>query len=175
MAGSPDGGLSYQPGSRDQRVLDGRPDVLRFVGPVLERDVEVTGPLEVTLYAATSAADTDFTAKLIDVHPDGRAMWVGDGIVRARYREGMDAPVPVVPGEVHEYRIDAGATSQVFRAGHRIRVDVAGSNFPWYDRNSGRAKPAGEVVADDFVTATQQVFFGAGRPSAVRLPVIPPA
>ncbi|TQM75010.1 CocE/NonD family hydrolase [Thermopolyspora flexuosa] len=173
MAGSPDGGLSYQPGSRDQRVLDGRTDILRFVGPVLEHDVEVTGPLSVRLFAATSAADTDFTAKLIDVHPDGRAMGIADGIVRARYRNGMDNPSPIVPGEVYEYTIDLGATSQVFKAGHRIRVDIASSNFPCYDRNSGSGKPAGEVTEDDFVTATQRVFFGPARPSAIRLPVIP--
>jgi len=173
MTGSPDGGLSYQPGSRDQRVLDGRRDILRFTSPVLDRDVEVTGPLTVELYAATSAADTDFTAKLIDVHPDGRAMWVADGIVRARYRDGMDIPSPVVPGEVYAYRIDLGATSQVFKAGHRIRVDIASSNFPCYDRNSGSGKPAGQVTEDDFVTATQRVCFGPGRPSAIRLPVIP--
>jgi len=173
MAGSPDGGLSYQPGSRDQRVLDGRSDILRFVSPVLDRDVEVTGPLTVRLFAATSAADTDFTAKLIDVHPDGRAMGIADGIVRARYRNGMDQPSPVVPGEVYEYTIDLGATSQVFKAGHRIRVDIASSNFPCYDRNSGSGKPAGEVTEDDFVTATQRVFFGPAHPSSIRLPVIP--
>ncbi|MEV5409936.1 CocE/NonD family hydrolase [Thermopolyspora sp. NPDC052614] len=173
MVGSPDGGLAYQPGSRDQRVLDDRTDVLRFTGPVLEHDVEVTGPIEVTLYAATSAADADFTAKLVDVHPDGRAMGVVDGIVRARYRHGMDAPRPVVPGEVYAYTIDLGATSLVVRAGHRLRVDIASSNFPWYDRNPGSGGPAGEVTEDDFVTARQRVLVGGGRPSAIRLPVIP--
>lgn len=173
MIGSPDGGLAYQPGSRDQRVLDGRADILRFTGPVLEHDVEVTGPIEVTLYAATSAADADFTAKLVDVHPDGRAMGVVDGIVRARYRDGMDAPRPVVPGEVYAYPIDLGATSLVFKAGHRIRLDVASSNFPWYDRNSGSGRPAGEVTEHDFVVARQRVHVGGARPSAVRLPVIP--
>jgi putative CocE/NonD family hydrolase len=127
----------------------------------------------VRLYAATSAADTDFTAKLVDVHPDGRAMGIADGIARARYRQGMDTPLPVTPGEVAEYVIYLGATSQVFAAGHRIRVDVASSNFPCYDGNSGSGKPAGEVVEDDFVPATQRLFFGSDRPSAVRLPVIP--
>jgi putative CocE/NonD family hydrolase len=174
MAGSPDGGLDWQPGSRDQRGLDGRADVLRFTSAVLPEDVEVTGPLRVRLYAATSAADTDFTAKLVDVHPDGRAMGIADGIVRARYRQGMDTPVAVAPGEACEYTVDLGATSQVFRAGHRIRVDVASSNFPCYDRNSGSGRPAGQVVEDDLVAATQRVFFGSDRPSAVRLPVIPP-
>jgi uncharacterized protein len=173
LAGSRDGRLGYQPGSRDQTELDGRTDILRFTSAELSEDVEVTGPLRVRLYAATSAADTDFTAKLVDVHPDGRAMAIADGIVRARYRAGMDSPQPVVPGEVYEYEIDLGATSQVFRAGHRIRVDVASSNFPCFDRNSGSAKPAGQVTEDDFVTATQRIFFGPERPSAIRLPVIP--
>lgn len=173
MAGSRDGRLGYQPGSRDQRELDDRGDILRFTSAVLAEDVEITGPVGVTLHAATSAADTDFTAKLVDVHPDGRAMGVTDGIVRARYRHGMDTPRPVVPGEVCEYAIDLGATSQVFRAGHRIRVDVASSNFPCYDRNPGTGGPAGQVTEDDLGTATQRVFFGAARPSSVRLPVIP--
>lgn len=173
MAGSPDGGLQYQPGSRDQRVLDARTDILRFTGPVLEADVEVTGPLTVHLHAATSAVDTDFTAKLVDVHPGGRAMNIADGIVRARYRSGMDRPEPVVPGEVYEYVLDLGATSQIFRAGHRIRLDVASSNFPCFDRNPGTGTPAGEVTEDEFRPATQTVFFGSARPSAVHLPVIP--
>ena len=173
MAGSPTGGLDWQPGSRDQRGLDDRADILRFTSAVLPEDVEVTGPLQVRLYAATSAADTDFTAKLVDVHPDGRAMGIADGIVRARYREGMDTPLPVTPGEVYEYTIDLGATSQVFPSGHRIRVDIASSNFPCYDRNSGSGKPTGQVTEDDFVPATQLLFFGSGRPSAIRLPVIP--
>src|SRR3954468_10995075 len=99
MSGSPAGGLDWQPGSRDQRALDGRTDILRFTSAVLPEDVEVTGPLQVRLNAATSAADTDFTAKLVDVHPDGRAMGIADGIVRARYRSGMDTPLPVTPGE----------------------------------------------------------------------------
>jgi putative CocE/NonD family hydrolase len=174
MAGSRDGGLGYQPGSRDQRVLDGRTDILRFTGPVLESDVEVTGPLTVQLHAATSAADTDFTAKLVDVHPDGRALGIADGIVRARSRSGMDTPEPVVPGAVTGYTIDLGATSQVFRAGHRIRVDIASSNFPCFDRNPGTGRPAGEVTEDEFGTATQTVFTGPAHPSAIRLPVIPP-
>ena len=100
-------------------------------------------------------------------------MGIADGIVRARYRAGMDSPRPIVPGEVYEYPIDLGATSQVFQAGHRIRVDIASSNFPCFDRNSGSAKPAGQVTEDDLVSATQRIFFGPERPSSIRLPVIP--
>lgn len=174
MAGTRDGRLGYQPGSRDQRELDGRTDILRFTSAPLADDVEVTGPLRVHLNAATSARDTDFTAKLVDVHPDGRAMGIADGIVRARYRAGMDTPLAVVPGDVYGYTIDLGATSQVFRAGHRIRVDVASSNFPCYDRNSGTGKLAGQVTDADLAPATQHVHFGAAWPSAIRLPVVAP-
>lgn len=171
--GGPDGGAGYMPGSRDQRVLDSRSDVLRFSGPVLDQDLEVTGPLSVTLFAATSAEDADFTAKLVNVFPDGRAMGVADGIVRARYRNGMDAPATVEPGEVYEYTIDLVATSQVFKKGHRIRVDIASSNFPCFDRNSGTGKPAGQVTQDDLSPATQSIFCTSVHPSHVLLPVIP--
>jgi putative CocE/NonD family hydrolase len=173
MGGGPGGGVGYMPGARDQRVLDGRTDVLRFTSAVLDADVEVTGPLRVRLFAATSAEDTDFTARLVDVHPDGRALGVADGIVRARYRAGMDSPAPVPPGEVVEYSIDLAATSQLFARGHRIRVDVASSNFPCYDRNSGSGKPAGQVTADDLRTATQRICCGPEHPSAIQLPVVP--
>ncbi|WP_426226371.1 CocE/NonD family hydrolase [Pseudarthrobacter sp. DSP2-3-2b1] len=170
--GGPDGGAGYMPGSRDQRVLDSRDDVLRFSSSVLEQDMEVTGPLSVTLFAATSAEDADFTAKLVNVFPDGRAMGVADGIVRARYRNGMDAPSTVEPGEVYEYTIDLVATSQVFKKGHRIRIDIASSNFPCFDRNSGTGKLAGHVTQDDLSPATQSVFCTSVFPSHVVLPVI---
>lgn len=173
LAAGGDGTCAQLPGPRDQRVLDGRRDVLHFSSAVLDDDLEVTGPLSVRLWAATSAADADFTAKLVDVYPDGRALWVADGIVRSSYRDGMDRPSPVEPGEVYEHRIDLGATSQVFEAGHRIRVDVASSNFPCYDRNSGSGKPAGEATEADFVVATQRILFGGDHPSSIELPVIP--
>ncbi|TNY35935.1 CocE/NonD family hydrolase [Thermomonospora catenispora] len=135
-------------GPRDQRAVEERPDVLCFTTPVLERDVEVTGPLEVVLHAATSAASgSDWTAKLVDVHPDGRAMSVIDGIVRS-------------PGGRLRHEIDLAATSLTFRAGHRIRVEIASSNFPRFDRN-----PAAE-------RAEQTVFHDAARPSWITLPIM---
>ena len=173
MTGGAGGGISWLPGPRDQRAVSARPDVLTFPSPVLTAGVEVTGPVTVTLHAATSAADTDFTAKLVDVWPDGRAMSVTDGIVRARFRSGPEASEPVRPGDCHEYRIDLIATSQLFRAGHRIRVDVASSNFPCYDRNPGNGAGAGQASERDFVTAEQTVFHDAARPSHITLPVIP--
>jgi uncharacterized protein len=140
---------------------------------VLAEDLEVTGPVSVTLHAATSAADTDFTAKLVDVWPDGRALCVVDGIVRARYRTGSDKASPVTPGEVYEYTIDLIATSQVFQAGHRLRVEIASSNFPCFDRNPGNGAPAATATEEDFVVAEQTVFHDSSRPSYITLPVIP--
>lgn len=167
------GGISWLPGPRDQRGVEARPDVLSFTSEVLAADLEVTGPVSVTLHAATSAADTDFTAKLVDVWPDGRAMSVTDGIVRARYRSGTGLPDPVTPGQVYQYTIDLIATSQVFRAGHRLRVDVASSNFPCYDRNPGNGAPVATATEADFTVAEQTVCHDAARPSYITLPVIP--
>jgi putative CocE/NonD family hydrolase len=167
------GGISWMPGPRDQRAVEARPDVLSFTSEVLDSHTEVTGPISVTLHAATSAADTDFTAKLVDVWPDGRAMSVTDGIVRARYRSGNGRADPVTPGQVHEYTIDLIATSQVFKAGHRLRVDVASSNFPCYDRNPGNGAPAATATEVDFTVAEQAVCHDAGHPSYITLPVIP--
>lgn len=173
MTGGPGGGVSWMPGARDQRGVEARLDVLSFTSEALASDLEVTGPVSVTLHAATSAADTDFTAKLVDVWPDGRAMGVTDGIVRARYADGTGRASPVPPGEVREYTIDLIATSQVFRAGHRIRVDVSSSNFPCYDRNPGNGAPAATATAKDFVVARQTVCHSAGHPCYITLPVIP--
>jgi uncharacterized protein len=169
----PDGGVSWMGGSRDQRAIEARPDVLSFTSEVLNSDLEVTGPLNVTLHAATSAADTDFTARLVDVWPDGRAMGVADGIVRARYRDGTGQPDPVRPGRVYEYAIDLIATSQVFKTGHRVRVDVSSSNFPCFDRNPGNGAPAATATEDDFVVADQTICHDAARPCYITLPVIP--
>jgi uncharacterized protein len=173
ITGGPDGGVSWMGGARDQRMVEARPDVLSFTSEVLDADLEVTGPLQVTLYAATSAADTDFTAKLVDVWPDGRAMGVADGIVRARYRDGTGQPSPVIPGHAYEYPIDLIATSQVFKAGHRLRVDVSSSNFPCYDRNPGNGAPAATATERDFVVAEQTICHDSDQPSYITLPIIP--
>jgi putative CocE/NonD family hydrolase len=173
VVGGPDGGVSWMPGPRDQRGVEARPDVLSFTSTELAEDVELTGPVLVTLYAATSAADTDFTAKLVDVWPDGRALGVVDGIVRARYRDGTGRATPIEPGEVYEYTIDLVATSWVVKAGHRLRVDVSSSNFPCYDRNPGNGAASASATEVDFVVAHQSVYCDASHPSHVTLPVIP--
>ena len=173
MSGGPGGGVSWMPGPRDQRQVEARADVLSFTSELLATDVEVTGPVSVTLHAATSAADTDFTAKLVDVWPDGRALGVADGIVRARYRDGSGRARPVTPGQICEYTISLVATSQLFMAGHRIRVDVSSSNFPCFDRNPGNGTPAATATEDDFVVAEQTICHDSGHPSYITLPVIP--
>ena len=173
ISGGPGGGISWIGGPRDQRVIGTRPDVLVFTSEELPEDLEVTGPLRVTLNAATSAADTDFTAKLVDVWPDGRAMGVADGIVRARFRNGSGLSRPVTAGRVESYEIDLMATSQVFKAGHRVRVDISSSNFPCFDRNPGNGARAATATHDDFVVAEQTICHDAGLPSYITLPVIP--
>ncbi len=167
------GNVTWLPGPRDQREVEARPDVLSFTSEPLAEDLEVTGPVTVTLHAATSAADTDFTARLVDVWPDSRALGVTDGIVRARYRDGSGRATLIIPGQVHEYTIDLIATSQVFKAGHRLRVDIASSNFPCYDRNPGNGAPASTATEADFVVAEQAVYHDVDHPSRITLPVIP--
>jgi putative CocE/NonD family hydrolase len=159
------------PGAYDQRAVEARPDVLVYSTPPLQQDLEVTGPLEVHLWAATTAPDTDFTAKLVDVGPCGYARNVQDGIARARYRASLEEPRPVEPGAAYEYTIDLHATSNVFLAGHRIRVEISSSNFPRYDRNPNTGHPAGADA--ELWVATQTVLHDAAHPSHIVLPVIP--
>jgi putative CocE/NonD family hydrolase len=142
-----------------------------YTTPVLERDVEVTGPLEVHLWAVTTAPDTDFTAKLVDVGPCGYARNIQDGILRARFRGGCAAEKPIQPGEAYEYTIELGATSNVFKAGHRIRLEISSSNFPRFDRNPNTGGPLGEET--ELHTALQTILHDAGHPSHILLPIIP--
>jgi hypothetical protein len=159
-------------GAYDQRVVEERPDVLVYSTPPLERDLEVTGSIEVVLYASNSAPDADFTAKLVDVAPDGYARNLTDGILRGRYREGTDRSRLLEPGRVCEYRIDAGATSNLFRRGHRIRLEIVSSNFPRFDRNPQTGEPAAE--ASLLAPALQTVHHDRAYPSRVILPVVRP-
>ncbi len=165
-------GPSFVPGGAfDQREVEARSDVLCYTTPPLESDIEVTGPLSVTLYAATTAADTDFTAKLVDVEPCGAARSLVDGIIRARYRQGTDASRPITPGAVEEYTIDLVATSNVFKAGHRIRLEISSSNFPRFDRNFNVASDP--WAATESAPALQTIHHDGQFPSRIRLPVIP--
>ena len=158
-------------GAFDQNDIEARADVLVYSTPPLEREVEVTGPITVTLWAATSAADTDFTAKLVDVCEDGCARNLTDGIIRARYRESMSSPTLVEPGRAYCYTIDLWATSNVFQRGHQIRLEISSSNFPRFDRNTN----TGNLIAGDaeLKPALQTVLHNAQHPSHVTLPIIP--
>jgi putative CocE/NonD family hydrolase len=137
----------------------------------LTQAVEVTGPVKMILYAATSAKDTDFTAKLVDVHPDGAAYNLCDGIIRARWRNSRMKPDPIEPDTAYRYEIDLWVTSNLFKPGHRIRVEVSSSNFPRFDRNPNSGLTFGTDT--QLLRATQTVFHGPLRDSHILLPVIP--
>ena len=162
---------AYPAGAFDQREIESRADVLVYSTRPLEEDTEVTGPVTVTLWTASSALDTDFTAKLIDVCPCGGAINLTDGIIRARYRESTAQAKLIHPGEVYEYKIDLWSTSNVFKAGHRIRLEVSSSNFPRFDRNPNTGNALGEDKT--LKPAAQTVFHNSGYPSHVTLPIIP--
>jgi uncharacterized protein len=158
------------PGPRDQQEVEARPDVLVYSTAPLEQDLEVTGPVTLDLYASSSAVDTDFTGKLVDAGPDGRAINLTEGILRARYRESTTAAAPIVPGKIYEYKIDLWSTSNVFLKGHRIRLEVSSSNFPRFDRNLNTGKDAS--TSSEFVKATNTIYHDAQHPSALVLPVV---
>jgi putative CocE/NonD family hydrolase len=159
------------PGPLDQTPVETRDDVLVYTSPPLTEDLEVTGPVRALLYVATSANDTDFTAKLIDLEPTGRPLLVTDGIQRLRYRLSLEKPVFVKRNTAYRISIDAGVTSYVFAARHRIRLEVSSSNFPRFDRNPNSARPIADEVK--IVKAKQTVYHDKGYPSALILPVIP--
>ncbi len=154
----------------DQGRLAGRRDVLVYQTPLLRRPVRIAGRPEVRLFAASSARDTDFIVKLIDVHPEGFAHQVCYGIVRARVRESFARPKLLNPGQVYEYRIQMLPAAILFQIGHRIRIDVTSSDFPNFDRNHNTGgDDYGEAT---FKVARQEVFHDAKRPSRVILPVM---
>ena len=158
-------------GVYDQRPLEYRNDVLVYTSAPLEEDLEVTGPISVTLYASTDGRDTDFTAKLVDVHPDGYAVNLCDNIMRARYHESREYQTLLEPGKVYEFTVDVWMTSNVFLKGHRIRVDVSSSNFPRFDRNPNTGSPFGQDT--ELRVAHQTILHDEAHPSHVLLPVIP--
>ena len=158
-------------GPKDRRSVERRDDVLIYSTLPLEEDVELTGPVELTLYAASSAPDTDFTATLVDVHPGGMAIHLCEGIVRARFRASFEAPTLIEPGVVHEYRISLWETSNLFRAGHRIRLEVSSSNFPRFDRNLNTGRDPG--LDAEMQVAHQTIRHDPDFPSHLTLPVVP--
>ena len=158
-------------GPRDQREVENRSDVLVYTSAPLDHDLEVTGPVKLILYAKSSAVDTDFTGKLVDVGPDGFAQNLTEGIVRARYRESTSEAKPIKPGEIYRYEIDLWSTSDVFLKGHSIRLEVSSSNFPRFDRNLNTGKSAGQSAA--MLKATNSVYHDSEHASELLLPVVP--
>ena len=158
-------------GAFDQRPVEYRNDVLVYTSAPLEQELEVTGPVVAKVYARTDGTDTDFTAKLVDVHPDGYAVNLCDGIIRGRYRESTSEQKLLTPGQVYEFTIDLWPTSNLFRKGHRIRVDIASANFPRFDRNLNTGGKFGEEPEGR--VANQDVLHDAAHPSHIVLPVAP--
>lgn len=158
-------------GPHNQSEVERRNDVLVFTSDELKSELEVTGPVKVILYAASTAQDTDWTAKLVDVHPDGRAFNLCDGVIRARYRESRDNPSLIKPGRIYRYEIDLWVTSNAFLPGHKIRVEISSSNFPRFDRNLNTSEPFG--AGTKLAKATQTIYHDAEHPSHILLPVIP--
>jgi uncharacterized protein len=158
-------------GPMDQRPVEERKDVLVYTSRPLRRDREVIGPVQVVLYAATSARDTDFTAKLVDVFPDGAARNLTDGILRLRYRNSLEKPELANANQIYKIVVDAGVTSNVFLKGHSIRLEISSSNFPRFDRNPNTGRP----VADEtrLFPASETIYHDHLRPSQLLLPVMP--
>jgi len=157
-------------GPYDQRQAEIRNDVLVYTTPPLKGDLEVTGPVYAIIYASSSARNTDFTAKLVDLYPDGRAIRICEGIIRADHRNPSDQPSFIEPGKIYRYKIDLWATSNVFRNGHQIRVEISSSNFPRFDRNLN----TGNYFATDttLLKAEQTVYHNSEYASHIILPVI---
>jgi putative CocE/NonD family hydrolase len=157
-------------GPYDQTEIEDRNDVLVYTSDALEHPIEITGPIKLVLYAASSARDTDFTAKFVDVHPDGKAYILCDGIVRARYR-GSNTQVGLIePGVVYKYEIDLWVTSNVFLEGHRARLEISSSNFPRFDRNPNTGHAFGADA--ELAKAEQTIYHDAEHPSHLLLPII---
>ena len=164
-------------GTEDTLPLNVRDDVVTFQTQPLEADTEATGPIEVHLWASSSAVDTDFTAKLIDVYPasgdfpEGLAINIADSIIRARYRNGFEKGEFLNPGETYEFVFQLYPTSNVFAKGHRIRVDISSSNWPRFDVNHNTGEPLG--IDRTYETARQTIHHSADCPSHIVLPIQP--
>lgn len=171
------GGANLMPfasaiGPCDQRSVELREDVLVFSTPVLTKNIEVTGPILAHFYVSSSAPDTDITCKLVDVHPDGRAMLLTDGILRLRYRESFEQPTPYQVDEIVPITIDLWSTANVFLPGHRIRIEVSSSCFPKFVRNSNSGGDVAHESRDHYQVATNRIYHDDAHPSHVLLPVI---
>jgi uncharacterized protein len=162
--------LTIPAGPMDQRKVEDRADVVLFTSEPLGRPTEVTGRIKMKLWASSSCKNTDFTAKLTDVYPDGRSMLVCDGIVRAKYRKSLEKPKLITPGKIYEFEIDLWSTSIIFNKGHRIRLAISSSNTPRFDVNPNTGEPIFKATGKQ--PAKNTIYFDASHPSAVYLPVV---
>ena len=158
-------------GAVDQRPVETRGDVLIYTAPAFQPDTEVTGPVSVELYASSSAVDTDFTGKLVDVWPNGFAQNLEDGILRARYRRSMEKEELMNPGETNKITIDLWSTSNVFLTGHKLRLEISSSNFPRFDRNLNTGEQP--EISQRMVKATNVIYHDQNHLSALSVPVMP--
>ena len=165
------GALPTGIGPEDQRPAEDRKDVLVYTTPAFTKDTEVTGPVSLDLYVSTSAVDTDFTGKLVDVWPNGFAQNLSEGILRLRYRDSQEHAELANPGQVYHVTVDMVATSDVFLKGHKLRLEVSSSNSPRFDRNlnTGGVQALGSTMSK----ATNVVFHDREHPSALVVPVVP--
>ena len=158
-------------GPQDQRPAEQRPDVLVYTTAAFAKDTEVTGPISLDLYVSSSAVDTDFTGKLVDVRPDGFAQNLTEGVLRLRYRNSQEKPELANPGETYHITVDLWATSNVFLAGHKLRLEVSSSNFPRFDRNLNTGEE--QARATRMIKATNTIYHGKAHPSALIIPLVP--
>jgi putative CocE/NonD family hydrolase len=157
-------------GPADQRPVEVSHAVLVYSSRELRADIEIIGSPSVTLFASTTGEDTDWTAKLIDVRPDGYALNIADGVIRASYRNSVAQPAPLTPGTVYKYDISLGPVGHRFAAGHRIRLEISSSSFPMYNRNLNVYRPGADLSLEDRLVATQTIYHDRSRPSCLRLP-----
>jgi len=158
-------------GPEDQRPAEGRGDVLVYTTPAFTKDTEVTGPVSLDLYVSTSAVDTDFTGKLVDVWPNGFAQNLTEGILRLRYRNSQEHAGLANPGETYRITLDLVATSNVFLAGHKLRLEVSSSNFPRFDRNLNTGEE--QARGTHMIKTTNVVYHDKAHPSALVVPIVP--
>ncbi len=160
----------WEPGPHDQRPAEARDDVLVYSTPPFAQDTEVTGQLSLELYAKSSAVDTDFTAKLVDVWPNGYAENLTEGILRARYRDSQEKPELLNPTQINKINIDLWSTSNVFLKGHILRLEVSSSNFPRFDRNLNTGESG--ATGQKYVSATNTIFHDKEHPSVLTVPQV---
>jgi hypothetical protein len=163
-------GVGTPSGPQDQRPNEGRGDILVYTSDFIEDEFEIVGPVKMKLWASSNAVDTDFVARLIDVYPDGRAINIAEGILRTRYRDSLEEPKLMNPGEVYELEIDLIGTANLFQKGHRVRLHITSSHFPQFNRNPNTGKAFG--TSAEIVKAEQTVYHGGAKVSHLVLPVI---